>query len=112
MKCIRAVRGCVTVRVSIVIASLLSGLLLFCAISPTVMAQTPTKPARAPELQKPLPLQMTTHSRPVVNAQVRENWRKSMVKTPRPKHGCFKAEYPSTAWKEVQCGKTASRPPE
>jgi hypothetical protein len=42
---------------------------------------------------------------PVVNAQVRETWRKAMVKTPRPKNGCFKVEYPSTEWQEVQCGR-------
>jgi hypothetical protein len=69
------------------------------------MAQTPTKPAPEQELRKPLPLQMTTHTMPVVNAQVREAWRKTMVNTPRPKHGCFKAEYPSTTWEEVQCGR-------
>lgn len=105
MKSMRSERGCITIRVSIVFASLLSGLLLFCALSPTIMAQTPTKPTPEQELRKPIPLQMTTHSLPAVNAQVRENWRKVMVKTPRPKHGCFKAEYPATAWEEVPCGR-------
>ena len=104
MKTIRVARGCVTVRVSIVYASLLSGLLLFCAISPILIAQTPTKPAPEPTLTKPLPMETITHPQPVVNAQVREAWRKTMVKTPRPKHGCFKAEYPSTTWEEVPCG--------
>ncbi|MGO9316824.1 MAG: hypothetical protein ACLPXT_03835 [Terracidiphilus sp.] len=66
------------------------------------MAQEPTKPE--PELQKPLPMEAITHTVPAVNAQVREAWRKNMVKTPRPKHGCFKAEYPSTEWQEVPCG--------
>src|SRR5262249_322815 len=33
----------------------------------------------------------------------REDWRKSMVRSPRPKKGCFVASYPQTAWKEVPC---------
>jgi hypothetical protein len=28
-----------------------------------------------------------------------------MVRTPLPKNGCFKADYPSTDWLEVQCGR-------
>lgn len=35
----------------------------------------------------------------------RETWRKAMVKTAVPKNGCFKAEYPKTAWQEVPCGR-------
>ena len=106
MKSMRSVRGCVTIRVSMIFASLLSGLLLFCAICPMVIAQTPTKPAPTPTLTKPLPMEPILHPMPmpIVNAQVRENWRKSMVKTSRPKHGCFKADYPSTTWEEVPCG--------
>jgi len=32
-------------------------------------------------------------------------WRKSMKLKALPKSGCFKAEYPSTNWQEVQCGR-------
>jgi hypothetical protein len=32
-----------------------------------------------------------------------ETWRKSMSRTPLPKHGCFHAKYPDTEWREVQC---------
>jgi hypothetical protein len=32
-----------------------------------------------------------------------ENWRKSIVKVPRPKEGCFTANYPDTAWTEETC---------
>ncbi len=39
-----------------------------------------------------------------VKPEVREAWRKAMARTPLPKNGCFKAEYPSTGWQEVQCG--------
>jgi hypothetical protein len=33
----------------------------------------------------------------------REAWRKSMVRSPRPKRGCFVASYPQKTWKEVPC---------
>src|SRR5260370_23702765 len=33
----------------------------------------------------------------------REAWRKSMVRSQRPKKGCFVATYPQKTWKEVQC---------
>jgi hypothetical protein len=72
------------------------------------MAQEPTKPAPESELKKPLAVEETMHPMPAVNAQVREAWRKNMVKTPRPKHGCFKAEYPSTTWEEVPCGRPST----
>ena len=35
--------------------------------------------------------------------QQREAWRKSMVRSRRPKKGCFVASYPQTTWKEVPC---------
>ncbi len=104
MKSMRFVLGCVTVRRPVVFVSLLFGLLLFCSLSATLKAQTPTKPAPKPMQTKPLPAEVTTHTIPVVNPQIREAWRKSMVRTPRPKNGCFKAEYPKTEWQEVQCG--------
>jgi von Willebrand factor type D domain len=43
-------------------------------------------------------------------AQQRETWRKSMVRTPRGKKGCFVATYPETKWREVQCGTPPNRP--
>src|SRR5208282_3388003 len=33
----------------------------------------------------------------------RESWRKTILKTPRPKKGCFTAAYPETEWREVPC---------
>lgn len=36
--------------------------------------------------------------------EVREAWRKSMVRIPLPKKGCFTASYPNMMWKEVPCG--------
>jgi len=33
---------------------------------------------------------------PPVKPEIREAWRKSMVRKALPKNGCFKAEYPST----------------
>jgi hypothetical protein len=35
----------------------------------------------------------------------RETWRKSMVRKVLPGNGCFKTDYPSTDWQEVQCGR-------
>jgi len=37
--------------------------------------------------------------------EAREAWRKVMVKTPLPRNGCFKAEYPRTDWQETVCGR-------
>jgi hypothetical protein len=33
----------------------------------------------------------------------RESWRRTILKTPRPKRGCFTASYPETKWREVPC---------
>ena len=33
----------------------------------------------------------------------RDLWRKSMKRTPLPKHGCFTVTYPSTQWQEQPC---------
>jgi len=43
-------------------------------------------------------------------AQQRETWRKSIVRTARPKKGCFVASYPETKWREVRCGTPPNRP--
>lgn len=32
-----------------------------------------------------------------------ESWRKTILKTPRPKKGCFTAAYPEKQWREVAC---------
>jgi len=40
-----------------------------------------------------------------VKPEIREAWRKSMVRKDLPKNGCFKADYPSTYWQEVECGR-------
>jgi len=37
-------------------------------------------------------------TQPPVKSEVREVWRKSMVRKALPGNGCFKAEYPSTEW--------------
>ncbi|MGD0680613.1 MAG: hypothetical protein ABR990_01085 [Terracidiphilus sp.] len=102
MKCIRAVCGCATMRISIVFASLLSGLMIFCAITPMLMAQEPKKPAPATEVRKPIHLPVTTQPLPASPA-VFEAWRKAILKTPRPKKACYEATYPETAWREVAC---------
>jgi len=100
MKYVSATHGCITIRFSIVFASLLSGLLMFCAISPMLMAQTPTKPEPAAEMRVPVhPPVITKPATP----SVLESWRKALLKTPRPKKACYEATYPETAWREVAC---------
>jgi len=100
MKSMKSVRGCGTIRVSIVFTSLLSGLLLSCAITPMVMAQTPTKPAPEPKQEKTIPLPVVEKPAPAVW----ETWRKTILKRPRPKKdACFTANYPDTQWREIPC---------
>jgi uncharacterized repeat protein (TIGR03803 family) len=77
----KAARGRARVCGAIVFASLLW------SISPPVMAQAPS----------PTP-------------ESREAWHESMVRTPLPKQGCFKASYPDTEWQEVPCTTPPSYP--
>jgi hypothetical protein len=43
-------------------------------------------------------------------AQARETWRESMVRTDVPDEGCFHASYPSTEWQKVECTAAPNRP--
>ena len=59
----------------------------------TASAQTPTPtPAQPPQAPPEQP-----------SAAARENWRKEMQATPRPRNGCFTATYPERQWREVPC---------
>jgi Bacterial Ig-like domain (group 3) len=49
-------------------------------------------------------------AQPPVKSEIHEAWRKSMVRKALPKNGCFKAEYPSTEWQEMQCGRPSPHP--
>lgn len=40
----------------------------------------------------------------------RKDWNDSMLRKAAPKKGCFKADYPSTEWKEVPCVKAPNIP--
>ncbi len=107
MKCTHAVRGRFTLRVSIVFASLVFGLILFCAITPMIMAQTTLKPEPALTVREPITLPFTTQP----TAAALDTWRKTMHHTSAPvefdkagvRQGCFHASYPSTQWQAVQC---------
>jgi hypothetical protein len=68
----------------IVAESLLGGFSLSSVISPPLMAQASTQP-------------------PPAKSEIREGWRKSMVRVRLPKKGCFTATYPSLQWREVAC---------
>jgi len=78
---------------------------MFCAISPMLMAQTPTKPESAAAVREPIqvrePIRIPVVALPA--PEVLKAWAKTMHHTPAPKAGCFHAEYPSAQWVEVQC---------
>jgi len=74
----------------IFVASLLCGLFLSSAASLLLVAQASAQATtKAADEQAP--------------PEKWEAWRKSMVRRPLPKNGCFKASYPSTEWQEVSC---------
>ena len=39
-----------------------------------------------------------------------KSWRSTIMRTPRPKKGCFTADYPKTKWREVPCVKAPVTP--
>jgi len=43
-------------------------------------------------------------------AQAREAWRESIVRTTTPDEGCFHASYPSIEWTKVECTAAPNRP--
>jgi hypothetical protein len=45
-----------------------------------------------------------------VDAQARETWRETIVRTAVPQEGCFNASYPSTEWTKVECTEAPNRP--
>jgi hypothetical protein len=49
-------------------------------------------------------------TQPPLSPEVREAWRKAMVQKALPGNGCFNVEYPSTDWREVQCGRPSPFP--
>jgi hypothetical protein len=66
--------------------------------------------ARATENPQPAQAQMGanqthTNATHLATAVEIENWRKSILKTPRAKVGCFAADYPGKQWHKVPCGK-------
>jgi hypothetical protein len=71
-----------------VVASLLSG-----TVSSRATA-APPEPAIAEATSSPAAERESTEV---------ENWRKKILRTPRPSSGCFTAIFPETAWREVPC---------
>jgi hypothetical protein len=74
----------------LLVASLLSGLL-----SSRATAASPEPAATKPSAEE---------------AAKRKAWRESMSRLPKPKAGCFTAEYPNIAWQEVPCTTAPLRP--
>jgi hypothetical protein len=46
---------------------------------------------------------MPIAARPKPNAEEMERWHRAILKVPTPKKGCFTADYPDTAWREITC---------
>jgi hypothetical protein len=44
------------------------------------------------------------------DAQMHEDWREAIARTPVPQEGCFAAAYPDTGWKQVACTVAPRRP--
>jgi hypothetical protein len=59
-------------------------------------------PALAAPSEEAIDHQVQTKAQ-VADAQARQAWRESMVRSEVTEKGCFTADYPSTAWVEVQC---------
>jgi hypothetical protein len=78
---------------------------------PAVQTQPPQVPAPTeppPAFPSQLPPAPLTTAQPL-QAQMKA-WRASMLRTPKPKKGCFKATYPNTQWEEVPCTTAPQRP--
>jgi hypothetical protein len=65
----------------------------FSFIAASLMLMASANPCRAQVTMQP----------PAGQSGSLDLWRKSMIRTPLPKHGCFHASYPSTEWMEVPC---------
>ena len=61
----------------------------------------PTSTSERPDLQSASQLS---------EKQLRENWRRQMLKTPVPSAGCYTSAFPSTQWQEVPCSTAKARP--
>lgn len=81
-----------------IIYSTIGGLGLFIALAPNN--------ARAAEQ----PQKMISPSSSQPSMKELRSWRSSIMHTPRPKNGCFTADYPKTEWREVPCTKAPVRP--
>lgn len=82
-----------------VTATLLFGLLY--ALAPSAASQAPPKASS----QKPTATAAAAAEEQVSPGEKkkRKDWNDSMLRKAAPKQGCFKANYPSTDWKEVKC---------
>jgi len=75
------------------VVSILAYVMFLCCPTATpLMAQDSQKPAAA--------------STETQTAE-QKAWRQAMSRRPLPKNGCFTASYPSTEWREVQCGRSS-----
>ena len=72
-------------------------LALICLLAFACLLQTSEAQQSQPSAQQP-------------DHAAREAWRRSMKKTPLPKHGCFTVKYPSTQWQEQACTKAPNIP--
>ncbi len=81
------------------------------ALALSVVLMSPVK-ATAVELRTMTAVQQDTTARAKrrLYVQQRQNWRRLMARSQRPKKGCFAATYPSKKWREVTCKTPPNRP--
>jgi len=76
-----------------VAASVVFGFLSSIAVSAQAETPKPERPAAS----------ATAATKPEI-AKTREAWRKSLLKLPQPKPGCYTSSFPRVEWKPVPCG--------
>jgi hypothetical protein len=82
-------------RVTKILSVLLVAILPLGLLSSRAMAASPETAATKPSPEE---------------AAKRKAWREAMSRLPKPKAGCFTAEYPNIAWQEVPCTTAPLRP--
>ena len=91
MQALSSVRGCVTT----VLGFALTCLPFTASAQPTQQPPTQAAPAQPDGAVPPA---------------ARDEWEKTLARTPLPKKGCFTASYPSAEWQEVPCVSPPSHP--
>jgi hypothetical protein len=93
-------RSRVTLKCAVGLMALLSLCLMLAPCVAGAQTQAPDKAVEKAPVEK-APVGGMVNKLPT--AVERENWRKELLKVPRPKEGCFTANYPDKVWIEEAC---------